>query len=101
MLPYESAIRIPTAEGIVIADTIDNRDEIIDKLLNRIHGKYIKLAEENTKIKNALDAQGISLDTLLQGEKIEGATIEKTIYDTINVIQDDKQVCQPFLNRED
>lgn len=101
MLPYDSVLNIPPAEALILADTIDNRDFLIDSLLDRIHKKYLKLADEHVKIKDALDANGISVDALLRGEKIEvpGRDVTTTITSTVSS-NNNRQICRPFLNRD-
>lgn len=53
-MSYESAQKIPTSESILIADTIADRDALIDKLLEKIRKKHDKLAEENKKLKQTI-----------------------------------------------
>jgi hypothetical protein len=50
MLPYNELVNVPPAAGLLLVDTIDNRDMIIDNLLGRIHGKYGKLSGENKQL---------------------------------------------------
>lgn len=54
MISYESASHVPTPQGLVIIDTIDNRDRIIDELLKRIHTKYDTIAKENAELRKTL-----------------------------------------------
>lgn len=54
MLSYASALKVPPPEGLMILDAIDNRDMIIDKLLEKINKKFAGLVEENDKLKKTI-----------------------------------------------
>lgn len=53
-LTYNAASMVPPPQGIAIVDTIDNRDMIIDKLLERIHKKYSNIEKENEELREKL-----------------------------------------------
>lgn len=85
MLSYESASKIPPSEGLLIIDAIDNRDMIIDKLLEKINTKFDGLVQENEKLKKTIsdmsthDARVIMMgSTSVPPGMVSSACAEKT-----------------------
>jgi hypothetical protein len=112
MLSYASALKIPTPEALLIIDAIDNRDAIIDALLNRIQTKYAGLSTENEKLKLELENFRAKYSFVKQEPTIHfETTVAPPIMDIIN--KDDKgnkhlvlteatqkgyELCQQFSN---